>query len=114
MTKEGYQRYLESPWWRRIRADAIIRSDHHCQMCGAENVELSVHHNSYDRLGEERPSDLIVLCRRCHSIFHINGDLAETADWLARHINTVPDVETKRHLGKILRILTLVRSTHPT
>jgi hypothetical protein len=35
---------------------------------------LQVHHRAYPKeLGWERPSDLTVLCRRCHDLFHSPG-----------------------------------------
>jgi len=64
-----YQSYLKTQHWAKRRAKALKQSRHHCQLCGA-NYDLHVHHNSYDRLGNERDDDLVVLCRNCHSRFH--------------------------------------------
>jgi hypothetical protein len=35
-------------------------------LCAAEDVQLDVHHNTYERLGGEEISDVIPLCRECH------------------------------------------------
>lgn len=74
-----YLEYLRSPEWR-ARADAALeRADHRCMVCGADRwfSRLNVHHNTYERLGNERESDLIVLCEHCHDIFHAHGKLAK-------------------------------------
>jgi 5-methylcytosine-specific restriction endonuclease McrA len=64
-----YEEYLQTNHWQRMRYCAQWMADFRCQLCGAlEN--LQVHHSTYRRLGNERPEDLIVLCRRCHSTHH--------------------------------------------
>jgi 5-methylcytosine-specific restriction endonuclease McrA len=35
-------------------------------VCGTTNVSLQVHHITYARLGNELPSDLLVVCFDCH------------------------------------------------
>lgn len=70
MTKETYREYLKSPYWKRTRKKALQRASYRCQICSSKDEILDVHHNSYDRLGAEDPSDLIVLCRPCHSKVH--------------------------------------------
>ena len=44
-----------------------------CAVCGADWSLRGgdLHHRSYDRLGNERYSDLIPLCRRCHDHLHL-------------------------------------------
>ena len=70
---DGYRTYAEyiaeSPWWRRVREDALDRANRRCQLCAAQGF-LNVHHNNYDRIGRERPSDVIALCRDCHAQHH--------------------------------------------
>ncbi len=65
-----YRQYLRTPEWRETRAAALVRAEHHCQWNAAHEGPLHVHHNSYDRLGEERVADLIVLCETCHERHH--------------------------------------------
>ena len=36
-----------------------------CEDCGAR-IGLDVHHRSYERKGNERPEDLVAVCRQCH------------------------------------------------
>jgi hypothetical protein len=34
------------------------------------DVVINVHHIDYDRIGNERFSDLMVICKECHSMLH--------------------------------------------
>ena len=73
-----YYEYLKSPKWKQIRDAAIARAGYRCQVCNRPNgqVILDVHHRTYERLGNENPDDLTVLCRDCHRLFTENGKLA--------------------------------------
>lgn len=71
-----YQDYLQTAEWQQRRRDALKRAKYSCQTCSAKD-ELHVHHRTYIRRGMEHPSDLIVLCAGCHSLFHQNARLAE-------------------------------------
>jgi hypothetical protein len=68
--------YLNSDGWKRRREVAIVRAGRKCQLCGAMPDSFQVHHNSYERLGHELPSDLIVLCGECHKRFHAERELS--------------------------------------
>lgn len=63
-----YRQHMASPAWRTTRKAAIARAGRRCQRCGATDlgVRLEVHHTTYERLGRERPEDLLVLCPPCH------------------------------------------------
>ena len=67
-----YDVYLKTPYWLDLRRRMIHKAGNQCQVCKKSGVGavLNVHHRSYDRLGEELPSDLMVLCRECHSTHH--------------------------------------------
>lgn len=69
-----YGQYLDTPHWQKVRALALRRAARHCQVCGARG-QLDVHHNCYVRRGRELPSDVIVLCRACHDLYHAQGAL---------------------------------------
>ena len=64
-----YDEYLKSNRWERLRAWVLIFWDHRCAICGSE-INLHVHHRTYDRLGKELLTDLIVLCKECHELYH--------------------------------------------
>jgi predicted restriction endonuclease len=65
-----YQEYLLTSHWQDVRHRALAYADHRCQLCGRGKVELHVHHNTYERLGAERASDVVVLCAEHHAKFH--------------------------------------------
>ena len=65
MSSRQYREYIHSEAWRRRRLVKLEAAKHRCECCG-ERGKLTVHHLTYERLGCEYPSDLIVLCKPCH------------------------------------------------
>ena len=65
-----YQEYIDSEEWAILRKEALYWANYACEHCGwLEN--LDVHHIRYrGSWGNEKVSDLQVLCRRCHSRRH--------------------------------------------
>jgi hypothetical protein len=74
----SYKVYLQSPEWVARAEDAKRRAGQRCQGCNAsrDDVTLDAHHRTYERIGHECPTDLTVLCRRCHQAIHESGGLA--------------------------------------
>lgn len=82
MNRAEYEQYLRSPAWREKRAAALKRSNGKCQDCLDERKMRGfasgylvwpgqeVHHLTYERVGNERPEDLIALCERHHLARH--------------------------------------------
>jgi hypothetical protein len=70
-TKEQkYSDYIRSAKWRLKRRQAIEAAGGVCQHCGNSRWSgLDVHHVTYDRFGNERPEDLLVLCKVCHKTY---------------------------------------------
>lgn len=66
-----YSAYLLTDHWQRTRWQKLEEAGHLCQQpgCGATRG-LEVHHLTYERRGEERMTDLQVLCRRHHQEVH--------------------------------------------
>ena len=64
-----YHASITSPEWNRRRQVALSIAEYRCQLCNSPD-ELTVHHRSYENLGEEKYADLIVLCWPCHRLFH--------------------------------------------
>ena len=62
--------YLTTKEWRARRNRVLIQAGNRCQVCGKANLQLEVHHNSYERYGEELLEDLVALCRGCHQHHH--------------------------------------------
>jgi hypothetical protein len=78
MSKEVYQdltyfEYLVTDWWRSRRAKAIRDAYYRCQVegCEAMDLHLHCHHLSYERLGNEKDEDLLVLCGLHHKQYHL-------------------------------------------
>lgn len=68
-----YDQYLRTPEWRRTQTATLIRAGHRCALDVAHTEDLDVHHNTYERLGAELRSDLVVLCRTCHRRHHASN-----------------------------------------
>lgn len=73
MSKEkirmNYANYLLTDHWKELRKVILNRDDNKCQLCSSKE-RLEVHHNTYENVGNEKLTDLITLCRYCHSNFH--------------------------------------------
>jgi cytochrome c len=63
-----HRQYLQSPWWKQKRLEALEAYGSICNRCGEYGCD--VHHKTYKRIGAERLSDLEVLCRECHQAHH--------------------------------------------
>lgn len=63
-----YKKYIRSNEWLSVRID-ILTNRNKCERCGSKR-KLQVHHLTYVRLGNEEPSDLEVLCCKCHMNEH--------------------------------------------
>lgn len=66
---EWYQEYLKTDHWKVKKTKALERAHYRCENCGS-NEHLQVHHRTYERIGEEEPDDLCVLCEDCHHGYH--------------------------------------------
>ena len=62
-----YLSYLKSETWRKRRYAALERAGFRCELY-PETDNLQVHHLSYERLGNEDPNDLLVICTGHHWI----------------------------------------------
>ncbi len=70
LMKVRYDEYLKSDEWARKRMLARRRARQRCQVCNEGQLSLHVHHRTYENIYRERNEDLIVLCVRCHALFH--------------------------------------------
>ena len=68
MDTAEYHSYLQSPEWKS-KVSLIKQRDKVCQLTGA-TTQLEVHHITYDRLGNEDLSDLVLLSRSAHQFVH--------------------------------------------
>jgi hypothetical protein len=67
-----YAKYIGSALWRNnpARLAELAASGGRCRTCNraAPEVELQVHHRTYERLGVEDVGDLTTLCTECHRL----------------------------------------------
>jgi 5-methylcytosine-specific restriction endonuclease McrA len=91
-TLENYSEYLHSNHWKllkvRYRKSKLFKSGA-CSICGSYK-RINIHHKSYIRIGNERLSDLMVLCQDCHHKLHkaYNGKVSSHINlWtMAKHM----------------------------
>ncbi len=82
--QEFYKRYLNSPLWKARKDARIARAGHRCEFVSVYNEPggerqvrctrtryLCVHHNTYERLGQEQDGDLDVYCYFHHMLEHL-------------------------------------------
>ena len=70
-----YYEYIQSPAWKAKADAAKARAGNRCQVCNGgqdQGKVLDAHHRTYENLGHERPEDITVLCRECHSLYERN------------------------------------------
>jgi hypothetical protein len=70
--KEKYDAYIHSQEWRDVKIDIISKRGSKCEACDKpmKPNKLHLHHLTYDRLFDERESDLQLLCPACHAFAH--------------------------------------------
>ena len=66
---EVYQAYIGSNAWKHKREHRKNLDCYKCNQCPRVN-NLTVHHITYERLGDELMEDLITLCGHCHHTHH--------------------------------------------
>ncbi len=66
---DKYKRYLQSHEWAQIKNDLFDIRGRNCERCGS-SYGLQIHHKTYERLYNEEPKDLEILCAGCHSKEH--------------------------------------------
>lgn len=71
MNAKDYAEYLQTAHWKKMSANAKQKAGYRCQVCNSPR-SLDVHHRTYERLGYERPEDVICLCHDCHATYHFD------------------------------------------
>jgi len=67
VTERGaeYRAYLQSPRWQKLRRAVMLRAKGKCEICfRADGSDAA--HLCYDRMFNERLTDLLWVCRACH------------------------------------------------
>jgi hypothetical protein len=70
-----YAEYLQTEHWAKTREKRLSQSLCYCAVCGRDNY-LHVHHETYKNIGQEKMTDLKVLCwihhKKLHEFIEIN------------------------------------------
>jgi hypothetical protein len=59
--------YYQSTHWEILRSEGRVGR---CAMCHRTDVATTLHHRTYERMGQERVDDLTEVCRACHRHYH--------------------------------------------
>ena len=71
ISKSDYAKYLKTDAWQKKRKEVLDIRGHKCEEPGCEaTTNLQVHHLTYERLHNERMTDLKVLCGKHHQEAH--------------------------------------------
>jgi 5-methylcytosine-specific restriction endonuclease McrA len=70
LRKMPFAEYWVQSEWHARRTATLASAGYRCQTCGDSDVRLDVHHNTYERYGDESIFDLVALGDRCHALFH--------------------------------------------
>lgn len=65
----NYREYLKAPHWAKLKAR--YRASDLPQECVCGDPDVHLHHTTYERIGAERLTDLVPLCRSCHRLVHV-------------------------------------------
>lgn len=68
-----YKEQLRSPKWQRLQSQIRERDNYKCQLCGATDSFLHVHHLYYSpgaKVWEYDQEALTTLCEDCHKAAH--------------------------------------------
>ena len=88
-----YKDYINSWEWQKKRLEFIRLAGYKCQRCGRQGSvsTLHVHHKTYERLGNELPQDVMVLCSECHkeedAARRVRVQVARDRDRFVRRLN---------------------------
>ncbi len=74
--RADYEKYINSPEWKRRRRKVLERDNHTCQACLDRSAE-HVHHLTYEHLGDELLFELVSVCRFCHAKIHAKRNYDE-------------------------------------
>ena len=71
-TSASHGEYINSEHWKAFRAYAFTHYERKCYLCNTHQEPIELHHNTYERKGREKLSDVIPLCRKHHQLYEDN------------------------------------------
>ena len=80
MSAKDKKAYMRSSAWKLRKLATLIVQNDQCKLCSSPH-NLQLHHLTYERLGNEYQSDLVVLCGQCHQLQHDHYGMDRTTDY---------------------------------
>ena len=80
MSAKDKKVYMRSNVWKVRKLATLIIQNSRCKLCDSP-YDLHLHHLTYERLGNEYQSDLVVLCGQCHQRQHDHYGYDRTTDY---------------------------------
>ena len=68
--RKSYKDYLSSYKWIAFRNKIKNDRGSKCEKCGTTKGYLQGHHLTYERLFNELPEDILIVCKPCHELIH--------------------------------------------
>ena len=65
----SYENYLQSSHWKATRLKMYRLRVPKCEICKSTK-QLNIHHKTYNNLWRETADDLVILCKKCHFLWH--------------------------------------------
>ena len=72
--KLPYAERRQTKEWAILKKQIHRRDRYRCRLCKRDDLELHVHHCTYDNYARERFDDLIILRCACHKHFHFHSE----------------------------------------
>jgi hypothetical protein len=92
--------YLKSDYWLELRERLYKEVNNICEECTQSGIGLQVHHLSYKNLGKELRSDLVVICKFCHSKYHPQYKPSK-AEWDIKRAEAKKRAEFKKRMRRV-------------
>ncbi len=97
-----YKSYIHSKRWKGRRTAYLIKMGRKCAVC-SDKKNLHIHHLSYENLGKEKDSDLVILCELHHDKFHEeNGVKRDSKQETYKFIEEEQEADELREMMKNL------------
>ena len=86
-----YEKHLKSAQWKNTRRDLFRLRGQKCEVCKMLSPNLEIHHLNYKRMGHELPSDLKIVCKKCHAEEDRKREILAIAERQARRHSSAFD-----------------------
>lgn len=90
---KSYSAYLKSKHWRLFKKTFRASKYHYgkCFICSKEK-NIHLHHLTYERIGKEKLTDVVELCKGCHRNVHKALDKGKTWEGIVKQLKKILDM----------------------